>query len=280
MLNVERDRLVRMNNNIKKNFKKKHKQIKQNIDNKSLFKKISWIMLTAIVTSAVCIILLQYFQMNFDWEQTIDTLFRARTKLFVFQILIVSLLYFLFIAIIKSRLISSSVFFLAALIISVVNQQKILYRDEPFYPSDFSMIEEVPFLLKTVDIKVVISVGSAIAFFVILVIALTIYKNKNKKITNENKKIVNLLRVVTFVFSSVCLIYVYNFNQPANFVKNIFDKNAVWTSFSQRKNYVENGFVAGFLYNLNAPAVEKPNNYSEKKIESIVQKYGIWEYSS
>ncbi|MFL2134700.1 LTA synthase family protein [Desemzia sp. FAM 24101] len=79
--------------------------------------------------------------------------------------------------------------------------------------------------------------------------------------------------MITFIFSCASLIYVYNFNQPTNLVKGIFDKNAVWTSFSQRKNYVENGFVAGFLYNLNAPAVEKPTNYSKKTIEGIVKKY-------
>ncbi|MFL2134701.1 hypothetical protein [Desemzia sp. FAM 24101] len=171
------------NNNLNKRFKKKNEQEKQNVDNKALLKGIAWSVLAAVITSAVCVLLLQYFQMNFEWEQTINTLFRTRTKLFVFQILIISLLYFLLISIIRSHLVSSSIFFLGALIISIVNQQKILYRDEPFYPSDFLMIKEVPFLLKTVDNKVVIISSIFVLFFIILIILLTYYKSKNKKAT-------------------------------------------------------------------------------------------------
>lgn len=269
---------MRKNKSSNKKFKTKINQGKEKLDSKVLIKKIIWITLAAVITSAISILILQYFQTNFDWEQTIDILFRSRTKLFLFQILIVSVPYILMISIIKSRIASSFIILLTSLIISVVNQQKILYRDEPFYPSDFSMFKEIPFLLGTIDKKIVVSSFIVIIAIILLTITFSYYKKKktnniDEKTNSKNKKIFNGMRIVVFILFSALLIYIYNFNQPNNLIKEGFDKNAVWTSFSQRKNYVENGFVAGFLYNLNAPAVEKPENYSEETIKAIVQKY-------
>ncbi|MBP2966850.1 hypothetical protein J8385_19960, partial [Acinetobacter baumannii] len=81
------------------------------------------------------------------------------------------------------------------------------------------------------------------------------------------------IRMVTLVISTFLLFYISNFNQPNNLLKKAFDRTAKWIPYSQKMNYYNTGFMGGFLFNLKVEGMEKPENYSEKKVEEIVTKY-------
>src|SRR5699024_7364580 len=56
-------------------------------------------------------------------------------------------------------------------------------------------------------------------------------------------------------------------------IKKAYSEHASWVTWSQPKNYEQNGFIAGFLFNLDAPPMNRPNNYSKETIEEIYKKY-------
>lgn len=76
-----------------------------------------------------------------------------------------------------------------------------------------------------------------------------------------------------FVISFFLLIYISRFNYSGNLIKKVYNDHAYWMAWNQQRNYDANGFLAGFLYNLDALPMEKPENYSKAKIEEISNKY-------
>ena len=76
------------------------------------------------------------------------------------------------------------------------------------------------------------------------------------------------------VFQVCCILfYIYQFNQPGNKVKAIFNDHVEWISYSQERNYSQNGVVSGLMYNLKSPAVNRPDGYSKEKIQELFEKY-------
>src|SRR5699024_9346637 len=69
------------------------------------------------------------------------------------------------------------------------------------------------------------------------------------------------------------LSYVTQFNQPENKVKAAYDTHAYWIPYSQEMNYYNNGFVGGFLYNLDVQPITKPAGYSKEKLNALIKKY-------
>src|SRR5699024_656109 len=98
------------------------------------------------------------------------------------------------------------------------------------------------------------------------------YIIKSKK-DSKSFPYMNKGRIIGTIGAIVIIIYVGRFNYPNNLVKKAYSHYATWVSYNQSKNYSDNGFVAGFLYNLKAPPMETQNIYSKKSLEEIYQKY-------
>ncbi len=212
-------------------------------------------------------LILQLFQLNFDIDHLMAQVFHSKTLLFFLSSAIIFTIILWFTALFGNLYLSFFVTLILSVVIGIANQQKLMFRGEPLYPSDFDLIKSLPFLLSMVSPWLIVLLSLLI--IATTIISIFIYKKTTFKHTRVNY----FIRSVIFVVASMLIYYVGQFNQPENYVKAYFDKNAYWTTFSQQMNYEGNGFIPGFLYNLNAPAVELPEGYSKESVKQVVKKY-------
>lgn len=211
--------------------------------------------------------ILQLFQLHFDLEHLSVQLFESKTLLFFLSSGIIVILFLWVMSLVGNPYISFLILLVATILTGFANQQKQLYRGEPLYPSDLAMVRNLPFLIDMVNPLLVFLLIFLVA--ISITICIFIYKKTYKKFTMKSL----IFRTILFVFTSSILFYTGQFNQPNNYVRELFNINAYWTTFSQQLNYEGNGFIPGFLYNLNAPAVDRPARYSKEKVEQIVNEY-------
>ncbi len=149
--------------------------------------------------------------------------------------------------------------------VGIATNLKMLYREEPLYPADFQMLTEVKLLYQMAPKVLIIS-----AF---IIVAILLFLISYWFIKSLKKKEFYVLRLFFLLLSFVNLSYAAQFNRPNNLLKKAYDKTALWIPYSQSMNYYNVGFVGGFLYNLGIEAMEKPQDYSEKNVEAITEKY-------
>lgn len=183
---------------------------------------------------------------------------------------IVFLVFLWFLFFFNSKWAASILVIVFSFVLGIATQQKSIYRGEPLYPSDVYFLKDFTFLFDMVDIWVVLSIIIAlIIVFVFMIVIFFKQRKSNKK--RDNKCLV--LRIAGLIVITVVLGYVYQFNQPDNKVKDLFNNRVSWISYSQEANYSQNGVVSGLLYNLQSPAVDRPEDYSQEAIKKIYDKY-------
>ncbi|HJB24338.1 MAG TPA: LTA synthase family protein [Candidatus Jeotgalibaca pullicola] len=220
-----------------------------------------------MTVSLVSVFFLQFFHFQFDFNKAVGFL-DYQTKLSFLQAIIIFILYMWFYFLTVSNAFSSVVLLFFTTIIGIGTQQKSLYRGEPLYPSDIYFLKDFTFLLEMVDVGIVISI---VVVFIALIASLVLYfKKRRKPHLTKNLKIT---RIVSFAVTTLLLFYIYQFNQPGNKVKAIFNDHVEWISYSQERNYSQNGVVSGLMYNLKSPAVNRPDGYSKEKIQELFEKY-------
>ncbi|WP_373472227.1 LTA synthase family protein [Carnobacterium alterfunditum] len=236
-----------------------------------LLKKIVLFLILCLIVPILMNAILQLFQMQFDFVRLFKHIFETKTELFFLGSAILLIFYLWLTSLLGNYWVGLTVMLIVTVSTGIANQQKLIFRSEPLYPSDFSMITDLPFLVDMIDIKLVIIM---ILFIVVsIVFCIWLYKKQKKNIQPFNKKIIGFIRILVLLSTSGMLFYIFQFNQSNNYIRESFYEYAYWTSFSQEVNYDSNGFIPGFLYNLNAPAVEEPQEYSKDNIDSISQKY-------
>lgn len=223
-----------------------------------------------ILTAMIGNFILQVFQNQFDFERAVNYMFFWETRLYFFGTLVLFIIYLWLVSLIGNRWVSTVSLFILIFFFGIATQQKMVFRGEPLYPSDLSMIKEWRFLIQMVDMKIVLAAFTGIG----LAIGLCVFLVKKSRKNQIKARIFRWIsRAVIFILTSMTLVYISNFNQPGNQFKESFSPSAYWVPFSQQLNYKNNGFIPGFLYNLKAPAVDKPNKYSNEHIEELVVKY-------
>lgn len=220
-----------------------------------------------VFVSTLSVFILQFIFFQYDFEKTI-WFFDYNTRLSLLQIMVVVVIFMWLYFLTTSLQITSLFLIFIAIALGIATEQKLLYRSEPVYPSDIYFLKDFDFLFEMVDTSIVV-----IFFTLIIVLFLGIYfyyKNRKRKTLN---KFHYLARFVGLSLSTLGILYINQFNQPDNKIKSMFNEYTEWISYSQNNNYRENGVVSGFLYNLKSPAVDKPENYSEKIISELYDKY-------
>ncbi len=231
--------------------------------------------LLGLITAFIGNFSLQFFQNQYNFSLAVNFTFQWHTEMFLLGMFLLFTLYLWITALIGSRWVSTLILLIITVAMGLTTQQKMALRGEPLYPSDFTMITELPFLLKMVDRKLII----AVIIFLMSLVSLSIYllikkKRSSTQLTNPKQKKLNwLVRGGTFIITSSILFYSIGFNQPGNVLKSAYNRYAYWIPYSQQMNYYNNGFIGGFLYNLGIDAMKKPVNYSKKQVADIVQKY-------
>ncbi|ARX68605.1 MULTISPECIES: LTA synthase family protein [Bacillus] len=150
------------------------------------------------------------------------------------------------------------------IILCIVNYLKLIFRGDPLYPSDFTQITHMQSV-----IPMVMDYFSWSYIFVIIVsIVACIVAGIYMRRYIQNVKIHLGIRAL-LVVGSIFVLYAYG-NFANTFMNKVFQKSGVdFVLWNQNENYASNGFVLGFISNLDTTVMEKPKNYSKENMLQI-----------
>lgn len=209
---------------------------------------------------------LQLSQNNWSFELANKFAFEWHTEKFLLSCFVLATLLLFFISLLGSVVVGSLLFSVGTIVLGTYNSIKMYNRMEPLYPDDITMVTEWGLLWDMIGtpLFIVFLIGVSLVFYLFCRVLW-----KSLKLS----KIKQSLRVVGLLTSVLLLTYISNFNDSNNKLRAAYDKTAAWIPYSQKMNYYNTGFIAGFLYNLKVEPMEKPAGYSEKAMEKLIKKY-------
>ena len=233
----------------------------------------------SIVFAGLCNLVLQFIQSGGDGGYLWGFYLLERPGMFLLGTFVLWLLLVLLVAVLGRLWISVGLLFASAVLVGFVSYQKGLLRHEPVYPSDWAFADNVEFLTGMVSGFTLLMVGlSTVLVVSTFVLIGRVAGQRFPRMTRRTHP--NLARTLVITRASMALAcvlllgYIGNFNQPGNSFRRVYDNaGAVWTGANQPRNYLINGFVGGFLYNMSVPAMERPAGYSQEEMARLTRKY-------
>ncbi|MGX6962813.1 LTA synthase family protein [Vagococcus xieshaowenii] len=238
----------------------------QRFKQKRLVQPIGWIVVLALPFLANYF--LQLSQNNWSFDLAYKFAFEWHTDKFLLSCLVLACLLMFMISLLGSVAMGSLFFFVGSLVLGFANYSKMFNRMEPLYPDDLSMINEWGILHDMIGTPLYMG-------FVLLMLLLAYVLLKTIWNSIKIKKWQQIIRVICLGLSLLGIWYISDFNNPNNLLRKEYDKTAKWIPYSQKMNYYNTGFVAGFLYNLTVEPMEKPAGYSKQAIKEITEKYKV-----
>ncbi len=136
---------------------------------------------------------------------------------------------------------------------SFINRTKIFMRQEPFIPSDVTLLNEVKTIFANFDISYMIGIILGVLVFIVL-IALSFIFFKHRKISKK-------IRVAS-ILSTVLIAVFLNFSVYAS--TDYYDSLNVEGNYYYKVNhYVSKGFLYSFIHDINTLRVKKPYGYNK-----------------
>lgn len=166
--------------------------------------------------------------------------------------------------------------FSLALVTGFASYQKFSVTREPLYPQDLSFADNASFLAHMLRPTTVVTVVVAVsAVLTIAVVGGRLVSGPTSAPTPRLRPGWLLIaRGLVALTACATLWWATQFNEPGNAWRSAYDASgAVWAPFDQTRNYAQNGFVGGFLYNTHIEAMPRPAGYGEKAIEQMVARY-------
>jgi phosphoglycerol transferase MdoB-like AlkP superfamily enzyme len=164
-------------------------------------------------------------------------------------------------------------------LVGFANQQKLLIRNEPLLPSDLGFATQTAFMTDVVSawsvvIAVACVVGVMAAAWVLGHYVQKVFPRLSRRAYPSLWRRWLVARATMVLVSALVLTYVAQFNQTGNVVRAMYDKTGItWAYWFQKGNYLRNGPVAGFLYNLSVPAMDVPSGYSERRMSEVAARW-------
>jgi phosphoglycerol transferase MdoB-like AlkP superfamily enzyme len=168
----------------------------------------------------------------------------------------------------------------ATALVAVIDHLKVRFRREPLYPSDWQFVGNLDFLTQMIGIRMALLVALGVAALAVLTwlgaralrrrLAVT-----DPPVRDPRRRGSRLgVRVLTAATCALGLVYVGGFNSSGNLARGAYEAfGAQWRPWSQQRNYLGNGFVGGYLYNLDPPEMPRPEGYSAAAMSRIVDTY-------
>lgn len=172
--------------------------------------------------------------------------------------------------------VTSAIILSATVVVAIADHQKVRLRREPLLPSDTEFAGNIGFVIDMVGPGVVLvlvlgGVLVACSAFAFARIAARRLPTAPRAIPRRARLTFRLLTGTTCVLS---LLYLAGFNAPGNAARSAYDAlGAQWRPWSQMRNYLGNGFVGGFLYNLDIPPPAPPTGYDKATMARIAERY-------
>ncbi|MFC4323377.1 LTA synthase family protein [Litchfieldia salsa] len=225
--------------------------------------KYLYIFTLSIVFSFIVGFYLQYFQKLGSMTETFQWI-QDDTRKFLVGVLFIWFLYLLCYAIIGEIYSSTLITSIFLLTIGYAHYNKLSLRSEPLYPSDFKQMiqlqEVIPMIAGYLSMTIIFVFGILIVLFFILL------KYLPRVSVSYWGRGILLIVMVAMIYSMTFF--------PKTFMKEfIKESNITIVLWNQLSNYNHNGFVFGFISNLQSGNFPKPENYSKERIIEIAEKY-------
>jgi phosphoglycerol transferase MdoB-like AlkP superfamily enzyme len=162
-------------------------------------------------------------------------------------------------------------------LVALVDYEKVRLRREPLYPADIAFLGDLDLIWGMVGIRsLVLTVLGALFLGAVLVVT---RRRALRKVTTAqpapgSRTRQLLLRGAAAGLCLLGLLHAAAFNEPGNVARGAYEAfGATWRPWSQQRNYLGNGFVAGVLYNTDVPAMPRPPGYGPEKMAAIAARY-------
>lgn len=229
-------------------------------------------LILAFLTPQLLFRLLEGSFLDFNYN-FVDDFINLNPEIYKFSYLILFLIVLWFSSILGDIISGSIITSTIMIAIAYANAQKMHSRNFPLVPEELSMISEVKSLIKMVNLSQLLLIGLGILFLTGLTFFIKYYFSFKLKITFKSKWVF-LFRTISLCFLSISLYSIIQISNPDSAAGKYAQKKGIeFLEWNQNVNFINNGFVLGFTYNINSYAMEKPENYNRKNIEKIVTKY-------
>ena len=157
---------------------------------------------------------------------------------------------------------------------------KLSVRREPIYPDDMRFTGQIGFLMSMVGpwtvvvLTVSLVVAAAVGFVVVRGVAGRFPSSLRAARDPRTRRRRAVVRLVTGCTCLLVLAYLSQFNSSGNVARGAYDAlGATWQPYRQDQNYLSNGFVGGFLSNVDVPSHRAPAGYSRAEMDRLVARY-------
>jgi phosphoglycerol transferase MdoB-like AlkP superfamily enzyme len=226
--------------------------------------KLVFILFISLAASLIVNYYFQYFQQLKDPILTV-TWIKENTNIYFAGVLYLLLLFLVIFAVIGNIFISTLLTSFILLVIGFIHYNKLNIRVEPLYPFDYKQFTQMKDVIPMVTEY--ISLGQVIIFVILVVLILGVLL-----IFLQNIRINLWLRGLIFL-AAIIVLYSYT-NFPNTFMKSFVKNNNISiVKWNQIDNYEVNGFLFGFISNLQNDSTIKPEGYSKQKVLETARKY-------
>ncbi|MBQ3306517.1 sulfatase-like hydrolase/transferase [Candidatus Saccharibacteria bacterium] len=203
-----------------------------------------------------------------------------RPKVFFFSALVIAIILIFIYALTFRPCLSISIVWTIIIILTYIHINKYVSRGSPLLPEDFQLADQAGQLAKFIDI------GALIRMILACILSLFVggfldYKTRSILRFSFPENLPFWMKRMVIPRVAIMGAMIGLFFVTTDFARNhagIAYQNIEWldtsfTAWNQNKNYDDNGFLFGFLYNLKKVSLEEPEGYSEEKINAIYNKY-------
>ncbi|AMR04899.1 TPA: LTA synthase family protein [Bacillus thuringiensis] len=202
-------------------------------------------------------------QVNMSFIEAMNWIYFYNMQ-FILSFVVIYVIYILVYNLIGKVFLSMVLTSCTLVILCIVNYLKLIFRGDPLYPSDFTQITHMQSVIPMVMDYFSWSYMFIIIVSVVVCIVAGIYMRRYI----QNVKIHLGIRAL-LVVGSIFVLYAYG-NFTNTFMNKVFQKSGVdFVLWNQNENYASNGFVLGFISNLDTTVMEKPKNYSNENMLQI-----------
>lgn len=214
-------------------------------------------------TSLFTILLMQiiYFFPNLDVSMTwiahhINLIFLSSTLILSMSVV----LYALF----NHFVLGISLSCLTILVAGIANYYKMRVVGEPIYPSDTSMLANMSDIIGYVKniLSPVLLIGLAMIIITLLIICF---------LSRKQFKLTWKMRAILLASGTLYLGLIFNYEKTI--LKPLVSRTVNFSKWNQLSNYEQNGFLFGFITNLQNDLMIKNEHYSEDTLQQITDYY-------
>lgn len=206
---------------------------------------------------------LQYFQLMRNTEFTIGWI-QANFEIFYAGVLFLFFIILLCYSLIGNIYITLAVNLLFFIILGIANYNKMTYRVEPLFPSDFKQILQLKDIIPMISGS--LSITQIVLILALFIVGCYIIFYLPKIMLPKSFRAIVAIGTAVMVFSF--LFY------PKTFIQEFLKYSKVTAiKWEQQENYQKNGFVFAFLSNMQGSGFPKPEGYSKEKIIEIAKRY-------